>query len=110
MGRTVTRRAAQADAGAVQVAWARRCDAAARGRGPTGGEVVEGRKIFHHATQYIITGCRNGDVIVLHNNCILSSKKKTTFVAKGIWYGKEDWQNVLLSQPLLAAIAARRRH
>lgn len=77
------------------------------GRFPTGGEVIEGEKIFHHPRRYITSACRNGEVAVLHNNCILSSKKKARFVAKGMWYLDEDGETCL-SEPSPATIAARK--
>lgn len=77
-------------------------------RFPTGGEIVDGDKIFHKPRRFITHACGNGDVAVLHNNCILSSKKKARFVAKGIWY-VDDKEQSCLKVPAPATVQARKR-
>ena len=73
-------------------------------RFPTGGEVVDGLKIFHHPRSFITQACAAGKFALLHNNCILSQKKKARFIAKGLWYVHDD----SCGGPAPATVKARR--
>lgn len=76
---------------------------------PTGGELVDGEKLFHWGRTRIRRMCEAGDVVVLHNNCILSAKKKARFIVKGIWYVDDEDEGTCLQQPASATVQARRR-
>ena len=60
---------------------------------PTGGEIINGQKLFHHPRRTITQMCKNGNVAILHNNCILSAKKKPRFVVKGMWYVHDELED-----------------
>ena len=59
-------------------------------RFPTGREVVDGWKIFHHPRSFITQACAAGKFTLIHNNCIPSQKKKARFITKGLWYVHDD--------------------
>lgn len=66
------------------------------GRFPTGGKLVQGgKKLFHLTRREVMGMCDRDDVALLHNNCILSRKKKARFVVKGIWYVDEKGEGCL---------------
>ncbi len=61
-----------------------------RNRYPTGGEIIEGKKIFHHSRNFLTSKCERNEMMILHNNCIFSDKKTARFIVKGFWYAAED--------------------
>lgn len=61
-----------------------------RERYPTGGEIINGEKIFLHGREELTSMCDRGDFAVIHNNCILSHQKTARFTVKGFWYAGED--------------------
>lgn len=78
-------------------------------RFPTGGELMEGGdKLFHLPRRELMAMCDRREVALLHNNCILSGKKKARFVVKGIWYVDEQ-EGGCLQEPAAATREVRRR-
>lgn len=75
-------------------------------RYPTGGEIIDGKKLFHHPRARIMSMCETGSVDVLHNNCILSQRKQARFIVKGIWWVDED--GMCRRDPAPATLQARR--
>ncbi len=61
-----------------------------RARYPTGGELFDGKKIFHFTRVALQGWCERKKVAILHNNCILGEKKTARFVVKGFWRAGED--------------------
>ena len=74
-------------------------------RFPTGGEYVHDMKLFHHPRETIMQMCSSKSVAAIHNNCILSGKKKARFIVKGLWYVDNDGQCV---DPVPATRKAKR--
>ena len=61
-----------------------------RSKYPTGGEIINGRKIFHHSRNDLVEMCKRQEFMILHNNCIFSDKKTARFIVKGFWYVADD--------------------
>lgn len=78
------------------------------GRFPTGGKLVQGgKKLFHLTRREVMEMCERKVVALLHNNCILSRKKKARFAVKGIWYVNEKGEGCL-REPARATMRMRK--
>lgn len=75
---------------------------------PTGGELINGEKIFHLSRANLTSMCANEEFVILHNNCILSDRKTARFIVKGFWYISDD-ETTCLSKPAETTDEALRR-
>lgn len=61
-----------------------------RWRYPTGGETINGEKMFKLSRGTLTAMCERKQFMIIHNNCIFSEKKTARFVVKGFWYVADD--------------------